>query len=53
MAKFTLEADALGDLEARDDAPFDLLAALPAPFDGQISGNVFAAHASASLSTWL
>ena len=26
LAKFALEADALGDLEARDDAPLDLLA---------------------------
>jgi hypothetical protein len=44
--KFALEAHALRD-PARDDTPLDLLAGLSGKFDGQISGNVFAAHASA------
>jgi hypothetical protein len=30
--KFALEADALGDLEARDDAPLDLLAGFSGSF---------------------
>jgi hypothetical protein len=29
LAKVTLEAHALGDLEARDDTPLDLLTGLP------------------------
>ena len=33
LAKLALEAHALGDAEARDDAPLDLLAALSGSFE--------------------
>ena len=34
LAKFALEAHALGDLKRRDDTPLDLLAGLPGCFAG-------------------
>jgi hypothetical protein len=39
LAKVTLEAHALGDLEARDDTSLDLLAGLAGSFAASLSAN--------------